>query len=144
MKRKSIHELELGDFDVHPVWKTVEFDADELDELVEPFEIDKEVIDFQEDYWVRIKGVLNDGSEIYGIGQINIEEGNIFSMSFFVKGDWEVLHLPPAPDFVLEETGPIPFASKLSKEINCVFPMKVLPNMAKEVTHKDIVNLIET
>lgn len=125
----------------YPLWRVVEYDANDAEQLVEPFDCKIEGINIEEDYWIRIKGELNDGSELLGSGQINFKEGEIFSISLLVNEEWEVLHLPPAPDFVLEESGPIPFASKLKKEINRVFPMKIKSDVSK-VTGKDIVKVL--
>ncbi|MFB7142828.1 hypothetical protein ACFCYN_24860 [Gottfriedia sp. NPDC056225] len=100
--------------------------------LVEPLFNERESINKLDSYMVRIKGDLADGTEIYGIGDVDFDENKIFNFTFQIsKGNWEVLDLPPAPDFVLEESGLIPFAKKLSKSVHNIFPMKLsadIPN----------------
>ncbi|UPM56337.1 hypothetical protein [Gottfriedia acidiceleris] len=132
-EKKSIHDLELSDFNEFPIWKIVDYDVDNDDEmLVEPLFNEGESINKLDTYMVRIKGDLADGTEIYGIGDVDFGKNKIFNFTFQLsKTNWEVLNLPPAPDFVLEESGPIPFAKKLSKSIQNVYPMKLsadIPN----------------
>lgn len=133
---KSIHELELSDFDLNPIWKTAEMDVEVYDEFVEPINVGREKMLSEEDYWVRLKGVLNDSTNLFGIGQFNMQTDDIFSISFKLNDEWEVLHLPPAPDFVLEATGPIPFSAKLNKDIKSVFPMKIEVDVSVDILPK--------
>ncbi len=62
----------------------------------------------------------------------------LLAWSFFVGGEWLVLHLPPAPDFVLRDSGPEAFAHKLERRIDQVFPICITSEILAEETGQRI------
>lgn len=124
MIKKSIHSLELTDFDNGKIWIGTEFDVENgIDILVKPLtEYDLNLISDKQ-IWVRIKCKINDGTEFKGICNLDIGDSDLINYSFYINGNWINLLTKPAPDFVLEIDGPIPFSEKLGKRIKDVFPL---------------------
>lgn len=139
---KSIHELELPDFDKYPLWRTVEYDdADGIDIVVEPILNYKRIAN-NEEYWIRFRGILADGTEVLGVGMMNFYTSDTFALSFNINNVWEVLHLPLAPDFVLEHSGPEQLAKKMNKDLKCVFPMTIVADIPIDILGKSVKKVV--
>ncbi|WP_281886559.1 hypothetical protein [Paenibacillus sp. YYML68] len=124
MITKSIHQLVLNDFNNFPFWRITDYDVSNgVDMLVTPTEV--ELIDQNEDYWVRFKWEFNDGTSGYGIGVLELKNKLLKGLSFYINEEWEVFHLPPAPEFVLEISGPVPFSERIKKSLKDIFPITI-------------------
>ena len=139
---KSIHNLELSDFENGKIWIASQYDVENgIDILVTPLtDYDLNKISDKE-AWVRINCKTNDGTEFQGLCNLDIRDRNLINYSFYIDGDWVNLLTEPAPEFVLEKDGPIPFAHKIGKRLTDVFPLtltaKIKPdNVFRKVIEK--------
>jgi hypothetical protein len=121
--RKQLSELELADFDHAPVWIPDFANCD--DETVMPVDGKAQIVDGDTSLWIRFVGRLADGTAISGIAMAEAEPGDLLAWSFFIEGEWLALHFPPAPEFVLRETGPHRLALSLGRPMPAVFPIRI-------------------
>jgi hypothetical protein len=141
MAFKPLSALELSDFDEHLVWEAGGPDHCD-DEQVSPVIGKQTVRDGESNLWVRFEGSLADGTIVRGIAMAEADPATLLLWSFFVEGQWRPLHLPPAPAFVLEHTGPEPFAQALGRRLECVFPIRMRTEVKAESTGAPITALI--
>ena len=143
MIRKSIHEIEISDFDKYPVWKVLDYDTpDGIDILLSPMEGMNE-IPIGIDVYVRFQGVFNDKSTFVGFGMIDPYHKEILGRSLLINNEWQLVYLPPAPDFVLEKDGPEMFAKRIKKNLKDIFPMKIITDIKSKITGNKIENVFE-
>jgi hypothetical protein len=136
---KSIGDLELADFDDHVIWESALNGPDGCDdEAVRPVSGKSTVADGDSNLWVRFVGTLADGTGIAGIAFAESPPPTLSNWSFLFEGTWLVLHLKPAPPFVLAKTGPEPFAKALHRTLAQVFPIKISSEIVAEATGQPI------
>ena len=141
---KSIHDLELVDFDNFTIWIIVDHNVgDGIDSLVEP--IKEYTIDElnQHDYWVLIDCLMSDGTTFKGISLLKYYDNRLSNYSFYINNEWHSLFVKPAPDFVLEQDGPIPFCKRIKKDIKNVFPISISTDLKVENKIIKVINSIE-
>jgi len=138
---KSLADLALADFDTHLVWEAGGPDHCN-DELVSPVVGKRSVRNGESNLWVRFEGALADGTALAGIAMAEADPATLHLWSFFVEGQWLHLHLPPAPAFVLQETGPESFAHALGRPVEQVFPIRISTEVTAETTGALITALI--
>lgn len=124
---KPLEDLELSDFDEYKVWQFV---VDEVGDIgydnVVP--VRAEAVVFEEDVavMVPITARLADGTFLCGIASVDGEPPKIYpAIAFSSEEQWFTLHLPPAPQFVLEKTGPAAFAAFLGSGESHIFPIRI-------------------
>lgn len=140
---KKLSDLILSDFDECAVWETVpEEICESSDEFVWCKSGKTSIEDGESDLWVRFSGCLADGTSVKGIAMAVASPPDLLLWSFQFDGQWLVLHLPPAPDFVLHKTGPQPFAEILGKTIDKVFPIRIETEVKFETTGEIIRKVI--
>ncbi|MBK7581923.1 MAG: hypothetical protein IPI67_17165 [Myxococcales bacterium] len=115
---KSLSELQLEDFDAVPIWRTVtgDCDAETVALLTQKLTVDPD--DFE--LWVRVHGVMKNGSRLVGIARAQGDPAQLDLFSFLIGSSWVPLIFKPAPDFVLTRQGPAPFCSRLGLPV-CEF-----------------------
>jgi hypothetical protein len=132
---KKMGALDLLDFDKYPVWQTVPEELCESgDDLVQPVLGKLTICDGDTDLWVRFSGFLADGTVVEGIAMAESPPPNLILWSFRFGDKWLALNLSPAPEFVLKETGPLPFARSIDKRIQQVFPILIQSEVKVEST----------
>jgi len=141
--RKKLENLELEDFDTSPLWFDLFGDQDELEGLVESLDgVTQLSRNLEQHVWCRINVKLNDNSELKGIGMYFTDDGQLGNFSIKSGSNWMTLMLPPAPDFVLEKDGPIPFAQELNKNYKDVFPMTIETELTESSTGEKLKKII--
>jgi hypothetical protein len=133
---KPLSQLELDDFDSVAVWAT-DLEHDDYESVV-AMHGKTQISDCDSDVWVRFHGALADGTAVRGIAMILTPPPKLHLWSFFIDGQWVPLHLPPAPSFVLERTGPARFAQRLSKSLADVFPIRIHTHVTDAATGRHI------
>jgi hypothetical protein len=134
LTEKSIHDLELADFDEHPIWDTLQFDvAGGVDATVVPIPGKRHIDGTERLPYVRARGYLADGTTVTGIANVFTNPPAFQCPDLFIEGRWLVLLLPPAPPFVLAEQGPAKFAASLSKNLDQVFPITLWSEVTVDV-----------
>jgi hypothetical protein len=118
---KSLDALELRDFDDVPIWRTTMGDY----ETVEPMPGKRSVDAGDAELWVRVRGILADGTEYPGVAMAESSPPTLLLPSFLVGTEWITVTMPPAPAFVLEKDGPDPFARRLGRTLAQVFPVEI-------------------
>ena len=142
MLEKSIHNLELSDFDNNRIWICTQYDVENgIDILVKPLtDYDFEQI-CNEQIWVRINCKTSDKTEFNGICNLDINAGSLTNYSFYINDSWITLLTKPAPDFVLEKDGPNPFAEKIGKKLTDVFPLTLTAEIKLDNNFTKIIEL---
>ncbi|MFX1265796.1 MAG: hypothetical protein ACFFH0_10485 [Promethearchaeota archaeon] len=124
---KPLEDLELSDFDEYKVWQFVVDEAGEIDyDNVVP--VRAEAVVFEEDVTVMvpITAKLADGTFLRGTASVDGDPPKIYpAVTFGSEEQCFTLHLPPAPQFVLEKTGPAAFAAFLGSSESQIFPIEI-------------------
>jgi len=138
--RKKLADFALSDFDLAWVWRSDWANDDE--ETVLPVPGKDTIEDGDALLWVRINGELADGTPLSGIALVNTEPLELSIPSFLIEGRWMSVYLPPAPDFVLEKSGPEVFARGLGRDLTQVFPIRIRTEIKAKSTGRVIENVI--
>jgi len=123
----KLSEMSYRYFEIHDAWKVI-IDSYQEEELrMEPaFKNQFNQVQCENgEVWCLCQAIFNDGSihKASAMCRADSNEGPLL-LSFWNDSEDVTLILPPAPDFVLDTEGPIPFAQKFSKNFEEVFPIK--------------------
>lgn len=136
---KSIGDLELSDFDLYPIWEHPVDEYGDLDcDCVKPAVGKYTVSDGDANVWVRFRGTLADGTFLTGVAYAEAPPPRLLLWTFTIGDISLVLHLPPAPDFVLADTGPEKFAKCLGRGMSDVFPIRIASEVCAASTGEPI------
>ena len=142
--RKKLKDITLEDFDGHPIWYDLHGDEDKLEGLVESLDQVAELsLALEHHVWCRILVRLNDGTKLKGIGMYFSDSGQLGNFSIKSGGNWLSLLLPPAPDFVLAESGPTQLARSLDKNYSEVFPLIIETELKESYTGRTVRYVIQ-
>ena len=138
---KPLADLTLADFDFARVWAS-DLANDDIETVYPVMGSDMIGTSDPASLWVRFSGMLADSTPIAGIATPRDAPPDLLLPSFLIEGKWHVLHLPPAPDFVLKDTGPDAFARALGRGLAQVFPIYLRADVKARSTDRQIEKVI--
>ncbi|MBX3254204.1 MAG: hypothetical protein KF862_08705 [Chitinophagaceae bacterium] len=139
----KLDELNIDIFNRFDSWRVLEQSYDKEQLLLTPAfkNGDGTISKKNGEVWCISRILFSDGSTHQGASMCrgDTDEGPLL-WSIWNNTKFQTLIVPPAPDFVLEEEGPIPFSKSFNKNTDQVFPIKfeVIPKFEIEPYERDI------
>jgi hypothetical protein len=129
MTQLKLSELSYQVFDKIDAWQVLMDSYDEEELILKPATKNTlgQIKDTIGEVWCLCKAVFNNGNEYKASAMCRADsnEGPLLWTVWNGKENVSLI-LPPAPDFVLAEEGPIPFCAKFGQSQDSVFPIKFI------------------